>query len=788
MNKTTEAEAFMLCYCTSDLSDNSLINLINRVARAKSEGPFLTLSTAMNWAITNGVFVTNQNYPQIVTSGNTLNLDAGLPSSYPKTGTVWYDLTNNPNNNGTLVNGVTYNSGSKGYLSFNGINRYISFTTPTNIPIGNSNYTISVWFFINTISSNQGLVGWGNYGTTNQVNAFKLTTTGLSNSWGSNDLNVTTTITNGNWYNAVATFNGTTRSIWVNGVLIGSDLPIGHNVPNANNLTIGLTDTTEYYNGIISEVQIFNRGLTSNEIVSNYNALLTRYNGSDTNICVTPTYCPQLTPTPTRTPTVTQLSVTCYNVIGIYNNPDPAHPTGGYIDYYNNYGVLISLTNIWDDTPIVIYASSVISQAGIIRTACVSPTPTKTPTQTPTNTQTYTPTPSTTSIPINCISLIGTVISPVPQTGINNYYGVNVALDPWPVSENVTVTGYIKDDDNPSNQYDFSITIYSLEQSGETANNVLVTGGASTATMEITGVTPTTVTYNGNSVYFCGFQPPTPSPTPTNTTTPTVTPTATPYEIITGNGVCNVAVNGGSGGRGYFEYTIQLGRGTGTIPFTYDAYSVPDQFQIYYNGSLVIDTGFRGESYYNSELNALGYPNVSGPGSGSTSFTKTSALPETCLVVITAPIIGTAWTFLVGCPPNVPTPTQTPTNTPTPSTTPPPNSVEWFGDPYVGYGGDPSGGSTELNGTVEIIGDPVTFRAYVYIPFVVGGGSASTNIWVGTATPATNRYVEIVSPPNDGNAYSTSFTLPAGTYDWQVNFGWFGDAGSEGEGGIDWVQ
>jgi len=149
-----------------------------------------------------------------------------------------------------------------------------------------------------------------------------------------------------------------------------------------------------------------------------------------------------------------------------------------------------------------------------------------------------------------------------------------------------------------------------------------------------------------------------PTPTPTTTTTltatqtqtPTQTPTATPYTVITGTGVCNVAVNGGSGGRGYFEYTIQLGSGTGTIPFTFDAYSVPDQFQIYYNGSLVVDTGFRGSSTYNAQLNALGYPNVSGPGSGSSSFTKSTALPQTCLVVITAPLIGTAWEFLVGCP------------------------------------------------------------------------------------------------------------------------------------------
>jgi hypothetical protein len=91
MNKTDEESAFMLCYCTNDLTDESLINLINRIAIAKSEGPFLTLLTAMDWAITNGIFVTNQNYPPIVTSGNTLNLDAGLPSSYPKQ--VLYGMT-----------------------------------------------------------------------------------------------------------------------------------------------------------------------------------------------------------------------------------------------------------------------------------------------------------------------------------------------------------------------------------------------------------------------------------------------------------------------------------------------------------------------------------------------------------------------------------------------------------------------------------------------------------------------------------------------------------------------
>ena len=186
----------------------------------------------------------------------------------------------------------------------------------------------------------------------------------------------------------------------------------------------------------------------------------------------------------------------------------------------------------------------------------------------------------------------------------------------------------------------------------------------------------------------------------------------------------------------------------------------------------------------------MGYPNVSGPGTGSASFTKTSASPETCLVVITAPIIGTAWTFLVGCPPIVPTPTQTPTNTatptvtPTPSTTPPPNSVEWSEPPY-GYGGDPSGGSYSINGTVEIIGDPVTFRAFVSIPDNAGPGSFNTSIYVGDTD---DRYVEVVRPRDvDNERLSTSFTLPAGIYNWQVNNGWFGTGGG-GEGGIVWTQ
>jgi hypothetical protein len=153
----------------------------------------------------------------------------------------------------------------------------------------------------------------------------------------------------------------------------------------------------------------------------------------------------------------------------------------------------------------------------------VTPTQTQTQTGTPPTTPTQTPSPSP-SGGITCIQVIDTVIAPEPQTGINNFFGVNISLSPYPVTENVTVTGYIRDDGDITNTYDFSITVIGGTQSGETANNVLTTGPADTATIFITGITPSVVTYDGNSVYICGLEP---EPTPTMTPTPSTTPPCT---------------------------------------------------------------------------------------------------------------------------------------------------------------------------------------------------------------------------------------------------------------------
>ena len=65
------------------------------------------------------------------------------------------------------------------------------------MPIGNSDYTIEAWIQPNSMG-NYGIVGWGTYGTTNQVNSLSLRTNGLANSW---------------WYHLVYTKHGPRRRV-----------------------------------------------------------------------------------------------------------------------------------------------------------------------------------------------------------------------------------------------------------------------------------------------------------------------------------------------------------------------------------------------------------------------------------------------------------------------------------------------------------------------------------------------------------------------------------------------
>ena len=249
------------------LTDGSFIDLADIIAGPSGGGPFVTGTEAKAWLNTNGYWTSYGELP----GGMVLYLDSGVSASYPGTGTTWYDISGY-GNDGTL-HGVTYSGGTAAAFTFNGTSSdYVDFASVNSIPIGNQPYTVSVWFNSNEIPSSRGFIGWGNFGTTNQVNAWRLLNSGgnpgFVHYWWGNDLAYVTPMSAGTWYNGLVTFDGTTRSIWINNTLVVSDTPTGHNVPYATNLKIGVTAASlnEWFDGKIAQVVIYQRGATNSEI------------------------------------------------------------------------------------------------------------------------------------------------------------------------------------------------------------------------------------------------------------------------------------------------------------------------------------------------------------------------------------------------------------------------------------------------------------------------------------------------------------------------------------------
>jgi len=213
-----------------------------------------------------------------------LYLDAGNTFSYTGTGNTWYDLTS-LNNDISLSNttfNATYNQLTKfeGSFEFGGTSSFGSLISGTAIPLMDSHYTIETWIQANSygIYENGGIIGWGNYGSIGEVNVLRQYGSGFANYWWGSDLTVSATNSTDYWYHLASTYDGTSRTIYLNGQSLGTDTPgLSHSVPYFNNLTVGVSNTTEFFNGRISTIKVWNKNLNSTQLLSSFNSNKSKY-------------------------------------------------------------------------------------------------------------------------------------------------------------------------------------------------------------------------------------------------------------------------------------------------------------------------------------------------------------------------------------------------------------------------------------------------------------------------------------------------------------------------------
>ncbi len=203
--------------------------------------------------------------------------------------TTWFDKSGR-GNNGTLVNGPTFNTGSLGSIVFDGVDDYIndvgnvstfSFIQNTGI------FTIGMWIKPAVLNKTHYFLGntptsieKGFYYGFNSSNGLRFDIMRGDNSAVLN-FTAASFISTTDWVNITAVGNGSTVTLHKNGSSFQTSTGMGSFPTGDSTRVLNIGRITSYssetFQGNISVSQVYNRALTSQEVTQNFNALRGRF-------------------------------------------------------------------------------------------------------------------------------------------------------------------------------------------------------------------------------------------------------------------------------------------------------------------------------------------------------------------------------------------------------------------------------------------------------------------------------------------------------------------------------
>jgi hypothetical protein len=239
--------------------------------------------------------------PNIVKNGLVLYLDAGSPNSYNINipSTTWKDISGD-GNRAILTNGALYNNANEGNILFDGVNDSIRFFNDAlnSFTVGNkpsisptSQFTIEQVFrptFIRTdnffglrnqlLRKGQGASTLNYYTQIDSDNIFQFFTRNSSESLKSVSFTVPSMLNNISIVSIVV--NNFSISCYFNGQFISTQTINTTLIESNINDTMGIGDlgvTATYFSGNYYSCKLYNRALTEQEVVQNYNATKSRF-------------------------------------------------------------------------------------------------------------------------------------------------------------------------------------------------------------------------------------------------------------------------------------------------------------------------------------------------------------------------------------------------------------------------------------------------------------------------------------------------------------------------------
>ena len=218
----------------------------------------------------------------VVRDGLVFYIDAANQRSYPGSGTVWNSLKNS-NNSGSIDNNPTFSTNNSGFFTFDQVGDKVNYPSLLSL---DALRTVSVWIKTpttptGTVISEGGKIIMGMSDT--QFWIFKYNTSDSLYSSGNLSYGAyNVSVTSNTWYNLTAVMYGTGNNdfyLYVNGqpvTLSYSSTGMGGYTNEGSWMAVnGKSGSTyyNYYNGSIASLNIYNRALSTAEVLQNYNAL-----------------------------------------------------------------------------------------------------------------------------------------------------------------------------------------------------------------------------------------------------------------------------------------------------------------------------------------------------------------------------------------------------------------------------------------------------------------------------------------------------------------------------------
>ncbi len=248
-------------------NNTAISNVIDKTPNARNGvlNNFAKTGTTSNFVV--GKVANVISVPRVISNGLQINYDASSPNSYPGTGTIWSDISG-ANNHASLAGNPAFTATAPSYFTFTGGNNAnVNFAWSTD-------FTCSLWIYpisgpggqysriVSTNGDNFEIAISNN----NQLSYYSPTV-----SWQSN----ITTLASATWSQVVFVKSSNSLSIYVNNVLV-RNTNIG--AVTGNRIYLGQRHNTgEGSNVRMGNFLIYNYGLSTSDLSSNWNSQKTRF-------------------------------------------------------------------------------------------------------------------------------------------------------------------------------------------------------------------------------------------------------------------------------------------------------------------------------------------------------------------------------------------------------------------------------------------------------------------------------------------------------------------------------